>query len=68
MLAACAGATSRIRLMASLIVGPARETTLLARQAATVDAISGGRPTLGLGVGARADDYEATGAAFAGRG
>jgi alkanesulfonate monooxygenase SsuD/methylene tetrahydromethanopterin reductase-like flavin-dependent oxidoreductase (luciferase family) len=68
MLAACAGATSRIRLMASLIVGPARETTLFARQAATVDAISGGRLTLGLGVGARADDYEATGLAFAGRG
>ncbi|HEY7130764.1 MAG TPA: LLM class flavin-dependent oxidoreductase, partial [Candidatus Limnocylindrales bacterium] len=55
-------------LMASLIVGPIRETSLLARQAATVDALSGGRLTLGLGVGARLDDYEATGTPFAGRG
>ncbi len=68
MLAACAGVTTRIRLMASLVVGPARETSLLARQAATIDAISGGRLVLGLGVGARADDYDATGVPFAGRG
>lgn len=67
-LAAAAGATSRIGLMASLIVGPARETTLLARQAASLDAISGGRLALGLGVGAREDDYVAVGGSFAGRG
>lgn len=67
-LAAAAGVTSRIRLMASLIVGPIRETTLLARQAASIDVISGGRLSVGIGVGARADDYAATGTAFAGRG
>jgi alkanesulfonate monooxygenase SsuD/methylene tetrahydromethanopterin reductase-like flavin-dependent oxidoreductase (luciferase family) len=67
-LAAAAGATHRIALMASLIVAPARETTLLARQAASLDAISGGRLTLGLGVGARADDYAAVERSFAGRG
>jgi alkanesulfonate monooxygenase SsuD/methylene tetrahydromethanopterin reductase-like flavin-dependent oxidoreductase (luciferase family) len=67
-LAAAAGVTSRIRLMASLIVGPIRETTLLARQAASIDVLSGGRLSLGIGVGARADDYAATGTPFAGRG
>ena len=54
--------------MASLLVGPVRETTLLARQAASIDAISGGRLSLGIGVGARRDDYAATGVPFAGRG
>ena len=42
-LAVAAGVTRRIRLMASLVVGPARETTLLARQAATIQVLSGGR-------------------------
>jgi alkanesulfonate monooxygenase SsuD/methylene tetrahydromethanopterin reductase-like flavin-dependent oxidoreductase (luciferase family) len=68
VLGACAAATKRVRLLAALVVGPIRETTLLARQAATLDAISGGRLTLGLGVGARTDDYDATGTPFAGRG
>ena len=67
-LAAAAGATRRIRLMASLVVAPARDTVLLARQAASHDALSGGRLTLGLGVGARADDYRTAPVAFDGRG
>lgn len=67
-LAAVAGATSRIGLMASLVVGPARETVLLGRQAASLDVLSGGRLTLGLGVGARADDYAAAPVAFERRG
>ncbi|HEY3522866.1 MAG TPA: LLM class flavin-dependent oxidoreductase [Candidatus Limnocylindrales bacterium] len=68
VLAAAAGATRRIGLLASAVVAPNRETTLLARQAASIDAISGGRLTLALGVGARPDDYGATGASFATRG
>jgi alkanesulfonate monooxygenase SsuD/methylene tetrahydromethanopterin reductase-like flavin-dependent oxidoreductase (luciferase family) len=68
MLAAAAGATRRIRLMTSVVVGPTRETTLLARQAATVDSLSGGRFTLGLGVGVRENDYLATGFDFHERG
>lgn len=67
-LAAVAGVTRRIRLMASIILAPTRETTLLARQAASIDALSGGRLTLGVGVGVRRDDYLATGTAFERRG
>jgi alkanesulfonate monooxygenase SsuD/methylene tetrahydromethanopterin reductase-like flavin-dependent oxidoreductase (luciferase family) len=67
-LAAAAGATSRIGLMASLVVGPARDTVLLVRQTASLDALSGGRLTLGLGVGARADDYASAPIPFERRG
>ncbi len=67
-LAAVAGLTRRVRLMTSIILAPTRETTLLARQAATLDAISGGRLTLGVAVGAREDDYAATGTRFHRRG
>jgi alkanesulfonate monooxygenase SsuD/methylene tetrahydromethanopterin reductase-like flavin-dependent oxidoreductase (luciferase family) len=68
VLAAAAGATRRIRLMTSVVLGPTRETTLLARQAATIDSLSGGRFSLGLGLGIREDDYLATGSAFHRRG
>jgi alkanesulfonate monooxygenase SsuD/methylene tetrahydromethanopterin reductase-like flavin-dependent oxidoreductase (luciferase family) len=67
-LAVAGGATRRVRLMTSVVIGPTRETTLLARQAATIDALTGGRLTLGLGIGVREDDYLATGFAFRRRG
>jgi alkanesulfonate monooxygenase SsuD/methylene tetrahydromethanopterin reductase-like flavin-dependent oxidoreductase (luciferase family) len=67
-LAAVIGVTRRIRLMTSAVIGPTRETTLLARQAATLDALSGGRLSLGLGIGVRPDDYAATGFDFRTRG
>ena len=67
-LAATVGVTRRIRLLASVILAPTRETTLLARQAASLDALSGGRFSLGVGVGVRRDDYLATGQAFERRG
>ncbi|MEZ0239323.1 MAG: LLM class flavin-dependent oxidoreductase [Chloroflexota bacterium] len=67
-LAAAAAVTRRIRLLTSIVIAPTRETTLLARQAASIDALSGGRFTLGLGVGARTDDYGATVTSFETRG
>ena len=68
VLALAAGVTQRVRLLASVIVAPTREVTLLARQAASLDVLSGGRLALGLGVGARRADYAVTGAAFGTRG
>ena len=67
-LSAVAGVTHRTRLLASIVLAPTRETTLLARQAASLDALSGGRLSLGVGVGVRRDDYAATGTSFERRG
>jgi alkanesulfonate monooxygenase SsuD/methylene tetrahydromethanopterin reductase-like flavin-dependent oxidoreductase (luciferase family) len=67
-LAVAAGATRRIRLLTSIILTANRETTLLARQAASLDALSSGRLSLGIGVGVRPDDYLATGTDFHRRG
>src|SRR5262245_57197402 len=68
LLAMAAGATKRIGLMTSVVIGPTRETTLLARQAATIDTLSAGRFTLGVGIGVRNNDYLATGENFHRRG
>ena len=57
-LAAVAPVTERVALATTVIIGPLRNSALLASSAATVDALSGGRLTLGLAVGARRDDYE----------
>lgn len=67
-LAAAAGATERIRLATMIAIGPLRPTALLAKQAASVHSLSGGRLTLGLAVGARTEDYEAAGVDHRGRG
>jgi alkanesulfonate monooxygenase SsuD/methylene tetrahydromethanopterin reductase-like flavin-dependent oxidoreductase (luciferase family) len=66
--AAAAGATQRIRLMTTVLLAPLRNPAMLAKMAATLDAISGGRLTLGLGIGAREDDYQAAGVDFKRRG
>jgi probable F420-dependent oxidoreductase len=58
-LAALSGRTQRIRLGTSVIVMPMREPTLLAKQAATLDQLSGGRLLLGIGVGAYREEFEA---------
>ncbi|MEU6840533.1 LLM class flavin-dependent oxidoreductase [Streptomyces sp. NPDC046716] len=60
-LAVLAGATSRIRIQTEVLLAPLRDTALLAKQAATLDRMSGGRLVLGLGVGGRDDDHQATG-------
>lgn len=67
-LAAAAAVTERVALVTMVVIGPLRNPALLAKEAATVQAMSGGRLVLGLGVGARADDYEAAGVPTAGRG
>jgi alkanesulfonate monooxygenase SsuD/methylene tetrahydromethanopterin reductase-like flavin-dependent oxidoreductase (luciferase family) len=60
-LAAAAAVTERIRLATMIAIGPLRSPAVLAKQALSVDALSGGRFTLGLAVGARRDDYEVAG-------
>jgi alkanesulfonate monooxygenase SsuD/methylene tetrahydromethanopterin reductase-like flavin-dependent oxidoreductase (luciferase family) len=67
-LAAAAAVTERIELVTMIVIGPIRNTPLLAKQAASIDRLSGGRLTLGMAIGARRDDYEAVGARWAGRG
>ena len=61
-LAAAAGVTEQISLMPTVLVGPPRQAVLLAKQAATLQALSNGRFRLGLGVGGRDDDWLALGA------
>lgn len=68
MLSAAAGATSRVRLLTGVLLAPLRNPGVLAKQAASLDAISGGRLTLGVGVGRRPDDYEAAPADYQQRG
>lgn len=63
-MAAAAAVTERVRLLFSVIVLPLHSPVLLAKQVATLDVISGGRVVLGLGVGARDEDYRAVGATF----
>jgi alkanesulfonate monooxygenase SsuD/methylene tetrahydromethanopterin reductase-like flavin-dependent oxidoreductase (luciferase family) len=60
-LAGAAGATERIELMTTVLVAPPRQAVLLAKQAATLQAVSGGRFRLGLGLGGRDDDWLALG-------
>ncbi len=57
-LSAAAAVTRRVRLATTIVVAPLRNTATLAKTAATVDVISGGRLVLGLAVGAREDDYQ----------
>src|SRR2546430_633373 len=67
-LSAAAGATERIGLLTNVLLGPTRNAVLLAKVAASVDQISNGRLTLGAAVGAREDDFLATGQDFSTRG
>lgn len=68
-LAAAVGVTQRIRLTTAVLVAPYRTSgVLLAKQALTLDHLSGGRLVLGLSVGGRQDDFDAAGASFDRRG
>jgi alkanesulfonate monooxygenase SsuD/methylene tetrahydromethanopterin reductase-like flavin-dependent oxidoreductase (luciferase family) len=68
-LAAAAAVTSRIRLTTSVLLAPLHSNAiLLAKQAASLDRLSGGRFVFGLGLGGRGDDYTVSGIDTAGRG
>lgn len=67
-LTAAAAVTTRLRLVTMVAIGPIRPAALLAAQAASLDALSEGRLTLGVSLGARPDDYDAAGASWRGRG
>jgi alkanesulfonate monooxygenase SsuD/methylene tetrahydromethanopterin reductase-like flavin-dependent oxidoreductase (luciferase family) len=68
LLSAAAARTQRVQLMSTVIAGPLRSTALLAKQAASIDALSDGRLSLGLGVGDLVDDFEAADVEMRGRG
>ena len=67
-LAAAAAVTSEIKLATMIAIGPVRPAAQLLKGAASVQALSHGRLTLGLAIGARADDYEVCGLTTKGRG
>jgi probable F420-dependent oxidoreductase len=63
-----AAATTRIELVTGVIILPQRQAALVAKQAAEVDLLSGGRLRLGVGTGWNAVEYEALGMNFHDRG
>ncbi|MDX6582943.1 MAG: hypothetical protein QOI10_2127 [Solirubrobacterales bacterium] len=68
-LGAAAAVTDRIKLATTILIAPTRvNAVLLAKQAASVHLISGGRMVLGIAVGGRSDDYEVSGVDFESRG
>ncbi len=68
-LAAAAAVTERIGLATTVLLAPLRTNTAeLAKQALSVNALSDGRLTLGVGLGAREDDYGISGVELDGRG
>jgi alkanesulfonate monooxygenase SsuD/methylene tetrahydromethanopterin reductase-like flavin-dependent oxidoreductase (luciferase family) len=68
-LSAAAAVTSRIRLTTAVLLAPLYTShVLLAKQAASLDRLSGGRLVLGMGLGGREDDFTASGLSMQGRG
>jgi alkanesulfonate monooxygenase SsuD/methylene tetrahydromethanopterin reductase-like flavin-dependent oxidoreductase (luciferase family) len=63
-LAAAAALTERVRLWSTIVILPAHDAVAVAKQMASVDVLSGGRLTVGVGVGGREHDYRAINARF----
>jgi alkanesulfonate monooxygenase SsuD/methylene tetrahydromethanopterin reductase-like flavin-dependent oxidoreductase (luciferase family) len=69
VLSAAAAVTSHIRLTTSVLLAPLySNVALFAKQAASLDRLSGGRLVLGLGLGGRDDDFSASGISTKGKG
>jgi len=67
-LSVVAGMTKRVRLGTNILIAALRRPVTLAKTAATLDVLSGGRLDLGVGVGWQREEYEAAGLQFDGRG
>ena len=63
-----AGLTERIEFATGIVILPQRQTVLVAKQAAALDVLCGGRLRLGIGIGWNAVEYEALGTDFHNRG
>lgn len=65
MLGAAAAWTERVEIVTTIFVAQLHNPVMLAKQVATADVLSGGRLTVGLGIGGREEDYRAAGADLA---
>jgi alkanesulfonate monooxygenase SsuD/methylene tetrahydromethanopterin reductase-like flavin-dependent oxidoreductase (luciferase family) len=63
-LSAAAAVTERVRIAFTVVVLPLHRTLPMAKQLATLDVLSEGRVTVGVGIGGREEDYRAAGASF----
>lgn len=64
LLSFVAACTTKLELAPSVVILPQRQTALVAKQAASLDVLSGGRTRLGVGIGWNAVEYGALGADF----
>jgi probable F420-dependent oxidoreductase len=60
--------TTRMRFATNILVAALRRPVVLAKMAATIDVLSGGRLDIGVGVGWQREEYEAAGLSYEGRG